>query len=199
MPDVRGIIFDLDGTLVDSRLDFDAMRRDMGLPVGIPILEALESVPDGAARDRMLQIMHDHEVRGADASTLIDGVVEFLSHIEQLGIVSAVLTRNSRPSALRTLQRWNLSFSQVVTREDAPPKPDPAGVRLIADRWQIPSHQIVVVGDYLFDLQAGRKAGSRCVLFAQGECPAFASEADFILRDFRQAAALLEKMVTDDK
>lgn len=199
MPDVRGIIFDLDGTLVDSRLDFDAMRRDMGLPNGMPILEGLALVPPGPERDRMLQIMHEHEVRGADESTLIDGVLEFLDHLEGLGIASAVLTRNSRASALRTLQRWNLSFSHVVAREDAIPKPDPAGVLLIAQRWGIPAHQIVVIGDYLFDLQAGRRAGSRCVLFARGERPPFASEADFLLRDFRHAADLLQTLVTDGK
>jgi len=38
---IRGIIFDLDGTLADSQLDFDAMRREMELPLGLPILEAL--------------------------------------------------------------------------------------------------------------------------------------------------------------
>ena len=47
MPQIRGIIFDMDGTLVDSRLDYDAIRREMGLPAGMPILEGLEQVPDG--------------------------------------------------------------------------------------------------------------------------------------------------------
>ena len=51
MAQVRGIIFDLDGTLVDSRLDFDAMRHEMGLPTGIPILEGLAAIPDGLDRE----------------------------------------------------------------------------------------------------------------------------------------------------
>ena len=161
MPDVRGIIFDLDGTLVDSRLDFDAMRQEMGLPLKMPILEGLSTVPDGPERDRMLEIMRKHEQRGADESTLFDGVIEFLRHIEDRGILSAVLTRNSRETAMRTLDRWNLSFSHVVTREDAPPKPDPAGVHLIAQRWGLLPHQIVVIGDYLFDLLAVAVSCSR--------------------------------------
>ena len=198
MPGARGIIFDLDGTLVDSRLDFDAMRREMGLPVGVPILEGLANVPDGPERDRMLAVMRNHELRGADESRPFDGVIEFLSHLEERGIPSAVLTRNSRESAERTLHRWKLSFSQIVTREDAPPKPDPAGVHLIADRWGLPPHQLVVIGDYLFDPQAGRRAGTRSVLFAPGECPEFANEADFVLRDFRHAVDLLNQLVTDD-
>lgn len=199
MPDVRGVVFDLDGTLVDSRLDFDAMRYEMGLPVGVPILEGLSVIPVGPERDRMLAIMRSHELRGADESRPFDGVIEFLRHLDERGIPSAVLTRNSRESALRTLHRWDLSFSQIVTREDAPPKPDPAGVRLIAARWGLPSHQLVVIGDYLFDLQAGRRAGARSVLFAPGDDPDFADEADFILRDFRQAVELLNQLITDDK
>ena len=199
MPEVRGIIFDLDGTLVDSRLDFDAMRHEMGLPTGVPILEGLASIPNGPERDRMLDVLRTHELRGADESVLFEGVIEFLSHINDRGISSAVLTRNSRETTERTLKRWGLSFSQIVTREDAPPKPDPAGVKLIAERWSLSAHQIIVIGDYLFDLQAGKRAGMRSVLFAPGEPPSFASEADFILRDFREAVELLEKLTTGDE
>jgi HAD superfamily hydrolase (TIGR01509 family) len=199
MPQVRGIIFDMDGTLVDSRLDFDAMRLEMGLPAGVPILEGLASIPDGPERDRMLEVMHWHELRGADESVPFEGVIEFLSHINDRGIVSAVLTRNSRASTERTLNRWGLYFSQIVTREDAPPKPDPSGNRLIADRWGLPVHQIIVIGDYLFDLQAGKRAGMRSVLFAPDETPTYADEADFILRDFRVAVEMLEKLADGDE
>ena len=199
MPQVRGIIFDLDGTLVDSRLDFDAMRHEMGLPAGVPILEGLANIPDGQVRDRMLEVLRTHELRGADESVLFEGVLEFLSHVNHVGISTAVLTRNSRETTERTLNRWGLSFSQIVTREDAPPKPDPAGVRLIARRWGLPTHQIIVIGDYLFDLQADRRAGMRSVLFAPNETPTFANEADFILRDFREAVKLLDQLATGDE
>jgi len=199
MPQVRGIIFDMDGTLVDSRLDYDAIRREMGLPHGVPILEALALTPDGHSRDQMLATMHKHELRGADEAILYDGVVEFLSHIGERGISTAVLTRNSRESTERTFSRLKLSFSQIITREDAPPKPDPAGVKMIADRWGLPTVEIVVIGDYLYDLQAGRRAGTRSVLFAPDEIPHFASEADFILRDFREAVSLLDLLHEGDE
>ena len=191
---VRGIIFDMDGTLVDSRLDFDAMRRDMGLPKSVPILEALSAVPDGPDRDRMLAVLRNHELRGADEAVIFEGVIDFLKHVQQLGILAAVLTRNSRESAERTLRRLNLSFSQIVTREDAPPKPHPAGMQMIAEGWALPVHQIIVIGDYLFDLQAGRHAGMRSVLFAPNELPDFATEADFVLRHFREAIPLLNQL-----
>ena len=198
MPPVHGIIFDMDGTLVDSRLDFDAMRHEMGLPVGTPILEALAVAPEGAAREQMLRTMQIHELRGADEAVLFEGVIEFLHHIDRRGIPAAVLTRNSRESTDRTLNRLNLSFSQVVTREDAPPKPDPAGVQLIAERWGLPTCEVIVIGDYLFDLQAGRRAGMRSVLYAPEQIPDYANEADFVLRHFRDAVSLLNELQRGD-
>lgn len=199
MARVRGIIFDMDGTLVDSRLDFDAMRFEMGITTQTPILEAISATAHGPERDRMLATMRRHELRGADEAVLFDGVLEFLDHINQSGISAAVLTRNSRESTDRTLGRLNLSFSQVVTREDAPPKPDPAGVQMIANRWGFPVDEVIVIGDYLFDLQAGRKAGMRSILFAPAELPHFAGEADFVLRHFREAIALLTMLHASDE
>src|SRR5258706_15978924 len=48
MHNIRGLIFDLDGTLVDSRLDFDLMRQEMELPAG-PILEGFAALPPAQA------------------------------------------------------------------------------------------------------------------------------------------------------
>lgn len=194
MPRIRGIIFDMDGTLVDSKLDFDAMRSDMGLPSGMPILEAIAEIPEGPTRDRMLSIMRTHELRGADAAELFEGVAEFLSRLEAQGIVAAILTRNSRETTERTLNRLRLNFSIVVTREDAPPKPDPTGVRMIARHWNFEPHEMLVIGDYVFDLHAGRNAGIRSVLFAPNELPTFVDDADYVLRHFHHAPALLDAL-----
>lgn len=198
MAPVRGIIFDMDGTLVDSRLDYHAMRSEMGLPLGVPILESLTATPAGPNRDRMLEVMRLHELRGADDAVLFEGVLDFLSHLAERDIAAGLLTRNSRECTDRTLARLNLNFSHVVTRDDAPPKPDPAGVCMIAASWGLSPGEIIVIGDYLFDLQAGRSAGMRSVLFAPGDLPHFATEADYVLRDFREAAILLEQLHASD-
>lgn len=199
MPRVRGIIFDMDGTLVDSKLDYDAIRRDMGLSQEAPILESLLAQPEGPMRDLMHQAMHRHELAGADEAVLFDGVLEFLSHIDECGIKSAILTRNSRETTDRTLSRLNLSFTHVITRDDAPPKPDPTGVMWIVEQWGLPVSDVIVIGDYLFDLHLGRNAGMRSVLFAPNEIPYFSSEADFILRHFNEAAALLSVLHASDE
>lgn len=192
-----GIIFDLDGTLVDSGLDFEAIRRDMGLPSRTPILEAMEKTPPGEELERMRAVLRTHELRSAHGATLFDGVPEFLDWIDRRGWPRAILTRNSRECTQIVLDRLDLKFSCVLTREDAKPKPDPEGLLAICRQWNLPSADVVFCGDYLFDLQAGRNAGMRTMLFAPGELPDFAHLADLVLRSFRSAIEQVERFVSN--
>ncbi len=190
---LHGMIFDLDGTLVDSGLDFEAIRRDMGLPVGMPILETLDQIPAGSEKERMLEVLHQHELTGAARATLYDGVRDFLEWLDRRGISRAVLTRNSRESTEIVLDRLGLQFEMALTREDAPPKPDPTGLLTICGVWQIQPAHVLFCGDYVFDLEAGSRAGTRTMLFAPRELPEFARHADHVLRSFRDAAALIDR------
>src|SRR3954470_20937385 len=95
---LRGVIFDLDGTLVDSGLDFDAIRREMSLPVGVPILEALAEIAPGQRLDDCLQILHRHERAGAERAAVMPGARELLDALRERGLEQGLLTRNSRHS-----------------------------------------------------------------------------------------------------
>ena len=190
---LHGVIFDLDGTLVDSALDFDAIRRDMGLPSGMPILESLNQIPAGSEKDQMLEVLRRHELNGATRATLYDGVREFLEWLDQREICRAVLTRNSRESTEIVLDRLDLCFEMALTREDAPPKPDPTGLLTICDAWDLQPAHVLFCGDYVFDLEAGSRAGMTTMLFAPRELPDFARQADHVLRSFRDAADLFNR------
>ena len=190
---LHGMIFDLDGTLVDSGQDFEAIRRDMGLPAGMPILESLDQIPAGSKKERMLEILRQHEMDGASRATLYDGVREFLEWLDRRGISRAVLTRNSRESTEIALERLGLQFEMALTREDAPPKPDPTGLLTICGVWQIQPTHVLFCGDYVFDLEAGSRAGTRTMLFAPCELPEFARQAEHVLRSFCDASALIDR------
>ena len=97
---IRGAIFDLDGTLVDSGLDFDQMRREMNLAPGLPLLEAIEQLP-AAHAERCWAILAEHELAGARRSTLYPGVREFVHALEVRGLRRAIFTRNSRRDRAR--------------------------------------------------------------------------------------------------
>jgi HAD superfamily hydrolase (TIGR01549 family) len=191
---VRGVIFDLDGTLIDSALDFDQMRSDMAFAPGQFILETLESLPEGARKDRCREILHGHEYRGAMGATLMPGARELVEELARLGIPQAILTRNSRAMTELALGRLKLQFSQVITREDAPPKPDPTGLLDICRAWNVDVADVVFVGDFQFDLYAGRRAGIATILYAPAELPDYAHEADFLVRHLVEIRSVLAEL-----
>ena len=162
-----GFIFDLDGTLVDSHLDFDAMRREMGLPAGKPILEALERMDEIEAA-RCSEILKRHELNGAAKSTIMPGVRDFLKILDSRNMLRAVVTRNSRSTAEAMFARCSLRFDVVITREDGPAKPDPWAIQHICHLWGVDPNRVVVIGDFHFDIEAGQRAGASTVFFTRG-------------------------------
>ena len=162
---IDGIIFDLDGTLLDSGLNFDLMRQEMGLPPGRPILESLAELPESDLA-RCHTILHRHELDGAERAVPLPGVTEFLEELERRGVRRAIVTRNSRPITQAMLAKLPVSFDPVITREDGPIKPDPWAVHTICRAWQVSPQRVVMIGDYWFDIACGRAGGARTVLYA---------------------------------
>lgn len=155
----KGLIFDLDGTLVDSRLDFDLMRQEIGIPKGLPILEYLEQSLDSALIKKGYEVVHRHELEGAKRATLMPGVIELLMELKRKEIPMGVLTRNSREVTELTLNRLSLPIDEVLTRDDCLPKPHPEGLLKFAKNWNKRPDELAYVGDFLFDYQTAKAAG----------------------------------------
>jgi HAD superfamily hydrolase (TIGR01509 family) len=162
----RAVIFDLDGTLTEPILDFDAIRADIGLPPGLPILEQLELL-DAAPRARAEAIMLRHERDAIARATLADGCADLLGHLAAMEIPIAILTRNVREVVDTFARTFAFRFHAVFTREDGPPKPSPAGVFALCRSMGVAPAETLAVGDYKFDVIAGRSAGCRTVLVSR--------------------------------
>jgi HAD superfamily hydrolase (TIGR01509 family) len=189
----RAIIFDLDGTITLPILDFDVIRREIGLPTHprTPVLEALgQMTPE--ARAAAEAILLRHEEAAARSSELQDGAAEVIAAIRKRGIPVALLTRNSRLSAETVLARHGLAVDCVYTREDGPVKPAPDSVLAICRKFGAAPRDAWVIGDYLFDLQAGNAAGATTVLIiGDGPVPEYAAQAVHVIRSLRELPGLL--------
>ena len=161
---VEAVIFDLDGTLLHTELDFDLIRRQIGISTG-PILEALGHMPD-ADRHRAMKILDEHEAKAAGQARLNDHAPAVFEVLAQRGIKTALLTRNSRASVQTAMDRHDLKFDFVCSREDLAGKikPSPEPVLAICAVLDVRPAEALMVGDYLFDLQSANSAGARSVL-----------------------------------
>lgn len=163
-PAPRAVIFDLDGTLAESALDFDAIRAEIGLSPGLPILEQLADATP-AERARAEVIIRRHERTAIAGATLTDGCADLLGHLAAREIPIGILTRNNREVVESFARAFAFRFAAVYTREDGPHKPAPDGVLALCEKLGSRPEETLTVGDYKFDVEAGRRAGCRTVLF----------------------------------
>lgn len=184
------LIFDLDGTLTEPVLDFDRIRGEIGLAPG-PILETLAEL-DPAARARGHSILSRHEAAAAESAVARSGAREALDWLRGRHHKLAILTRNNRLSALRTLARLQIRVDGLVTRDDAPIKPSPDGILKAARDLGVDPCEGWMIGDYLFDIQAGRAAGCRTILLAADKTPPYADLADHVIGGLAELVLLLD-------
>jgi HAD superfamily hydrolase (TIGR01549 family) len=175
------VIFDMDGTITRPFLDFARIRAEIGL--GEPLLESMLGLPPGPGRDRAFSILERFEEDAAERSELNDEAREVLAFLDRRGIPTGLVTRNSRLSARRVLEKHDLRFGVVMTREDAPAKPRPEPLWIICERFGIPPADALMVGDFRLDIVAGRAAGTRTALLTNGRDASFLPEAppDYVL------------------
>ncbi|MGO4998182.1 HAD family hydrolase [Oceanisphaera sp. W20_SRM_FM3] len=179
--DIRGVIFDLDGTLAHSNPDFVGLRAELGMAPGEDILAYVDSLDDEAARSIATDIVHDYEIRSSRTATWVDGAQELIACLRAKSLPLAILTRNIPEAAQMTIDRLGIDIDLVLTRHDAQPKPHPEGIQLICQQWQLAPADILYVGDYLFDLQTAQNAGSRCALYFPDAIPDYAQDADLLV------------------
>jgi phosphoglycolate phosphatase len=176
---IRLTVFDLDGTLVDSKLDLclavNHALRSLGLPER-SLEEVAGFVGEGAARlveravaprvdltERALAAWWDHyQVHLLDHTVLFPGVGELL---QAAPFAMAVHTNKPGTLARRILSGLHVldRFVEVVGGDEAPRKPDPAGIRAILQRQGVRPEDAALVGDSLVDLATARAVPVRFV------------------------------------
>ncbi len=174
LKDVKHWVFDMDGTLTVAVHDFAAIRRALDIPAQDDILTHLNGLPAHEAQAKHAWLL-EHERELALASTPAPGAVELVRELAARGCRLGVLTRNARELAHITLEAIGLApfFApqDVLGRDNAAHKPDPDGLLQLARAWEVEPSQMVMVGDYRFDLDCGRAAGSKTVLVNVPENP----------------------------
>lgn len=188
---ISGFIFDLDGTLIESQLDFVWLRAQLNCPADQDLLAYVEALPETRKLEAQ-SIIEQHEHDDAQQAALLPGAQTLLNRLPQQR--TAIVTRNSKRAANLKLSNNQVQVNQLITREDAAPKPAPDALQQVARQWQLAEHQCIYVGDYLYDVQAANNAGMTSCLYAplnDGPLPHYSGEADIVIRHLDE---LLERL-----
>ena len=175
------VIFDLDGTLTRPVLDFDVIRAEIGVTDG-PLLEAIQRM-NADQQERAMGILEHYEEDAARRSTLHDGAAQTLAALRENGLGVAILTRNARRWAEVVIQRHSLEIDALRTRDDGAIKPSPAPLLWLCKELHADPARSWMVGDYRFDLECGRSAGTGTILMiGEAAVPPYADMADHVIR-----------------
>jgi len=213
----RAVLFDLDGTLIDSLPDLVAAVNRMlagwdRAPLSAEAVKAL--VGGGAAilveqaflttggpvdlpvEDLLRRFMADYEPRSAESTRPWPAVIETLTRLKDSGLALAVCTNKPSGATKVVLAKLGLAhfFDAVVGANDTPAlKPDPIHIQVILDSLGVTADQAVMVGDSYNDIAAARAAGvpTVAVSFGYAHGPVAELGANRIIDDYRELPALL--------
>lgn len=185
---MKGIIFDLDGTLISSKIDFLGMKRNIislleskGIPEGllspnettVEILRKAENVwgerPEEERREilRMVEGMMDEaEIDALPTVVEVEGASEALKRLKMMGLRLAVLTRGHRTYALKALEKTGMLdyFDTILARGETPePKPSPVALIHATAMMGLKPEEVLLVGDHRIDMECAERAGCRFI------------------------------------
>ncbi|MFQ3197458.1 MAG: HAD superfamily hydrolase (TIGR01549 family) [Paraglaciecola sp.] len=190
---IKGFIFDLDGTLLTSTLNFRLLREMLNCPLGSDILSFISTLTK-EQQVNASQLIYQHEIQDAQSARWIEGAEQLVELLVNKQLPLAIVTRNCRAAAQLKIQRNQLNISTILTREDAPAKPDPSALLRIAKQWQLDPQDLAYVGDYEYDVQAANRSGMMSCLYTAQHMPvpAYAHQADWVFSHFSQFCAAID-------
>lgn len=206
-PSLCGVVFDMDGVVIDShpahRLAWKNFLHSVGRDTSDDELDFIlegrkradilkhflgELAPQQIAEygNRKDELLQKHRT----AIQPMPGLVDFLSQLSEAGIPTAVATSASRRRAFGTLDELGLTacFRAIVTGDDVTAgKPDPAIYQLAAERMQESPQRLLAVEDAASGVKSARAAGMRCLGLAPSRRASLlcAAGAEFVVPDFR--------------
>jgi phosphoglycolate phosphatase-like HAD superfamily hydrolase len=192
-PKLRGVVFDVDGTLcLPQNHMFKAMREALQIPKSTDILDHIKSLAsDPSAQQRAITAVKDIERDAMTEQTPQPGLQELMTYLDRRKIPKALCTRNFLDPVRHLLDTFlpDVKFEPIITRETegVRPKPSPEGIWVCARSWGLggedgvraedvlerAKHELrgglIMVGDSIDDLVAGRRAGAATVLLVNEE------------------------------
>ncbi|KAL5585037.1 hypothetical protein FOVSG1_014426 [Fusarium oxysporum f. sp. vasinfectum] len=203
-PSLRGVVFDMDGTLCEPQTYmFKEMRDVLGITKTTDILEHIDTLPK-SEQGTALESIRNIEREAMKTQTPQPGLMTLMAYLDANAIPKAICTRNFDVPVQNLMEKFleGSRFHPIVTRDFRPPKPDPAGILHIAKNWGLHGESgegdasgLIMVGDSIDDMTAGRMAGAATVLLVNDVNRALAEHAhtDLVITTLDELVDILEQ------
>lgn len=207
-PDI--VLFDIDGTLLDTRefilaaFEHALLTVGAAIParpflaeqVGRPLDQVYGELAAPALAPHLCEIHRAFQLENLDLAVVFPGVADVLGRLAHAGVTMAAVTSRSRRTSTRTLELAGIAgwFAAVVSGEDAPAiKPDPAPLKMAIELARAKAGRAVMVGDTGHDVLAGKRIGALTVaaLYGFGPSSALAAGPDHTIEDIVELPAII--------
>ncbi|MEN6410488.1 MAG: HAD family hydrolase [Anaerolineaceae bacterium] len=210
---LQAVCFDLDGTLVDSmdmhmttlcqmlknELGMDRDPEEMKIYTGIPTRDILAEIVPADQVDHFAALWLEYELPVRPELKLFPGISERLANLKNAGLRLGVVTSQNRTELALFRKQLGLEDCMdiwISSDDTAHPKPAADPVLAAAGQFDCPPQEIVMIGDTIFDLQAGKAAGARAGAAFWGfarEKEMLAEQPDFVFRTVQDLDQLISQ------
>lgn len=149
-------ILDMDGTVFESYLDWQFIREKLKIKKGGDILK--EIYRDNQVDKERLETLEAYEKENTQKTVPIKGIKEFLTRLKNKQIPTALVTNNNTENTDFLLEKFNLDFDLVITRDLNLWKPEPDALLYAMKKYGSAPGETVSIGDSIYDVRASRRA-----------------------------------------
>ncbi len=189
---LAAVLFDLDGTLIDTAPDFHLLLNQMRQELGLPALDfhtvrpwvsegaafimrqgLADLGPDPATLEHLTNLFLDRYADNpAQGSSLFPGFLPLLQLLEANQLPWGIVTNKRRRFCAPLLAALNIKAGCCICPDDVrKTKPDPEGLQLAAKNLRVLAEDCLYVGDHVRDIEAGRNAGMKTAVACWGYIP----------------------------
>jgi len=190
---LKGVIFDMDGTVVDVTYDWNQIRAELNSQ-GKPILFYLKSLEEPKKSEKW-KVLEKYEREATEKARLKPGMRGFLCLLNQKAIKKALVTNNSQKNVSFLLERFNLEFDCVIARESGLWKPSGAPFQAALEKLGLKKEECCVVGDSHFDIKAAEEAGIPNVFILNEDKERFVSMNTEVFSSVEQLMKRIERLL----
>ncbi len=187
------LIFDMDGTLIQSDIDYmgvrdglrellkDIVSKEEYFEIEGTIYTILELVqlikdkdPSNRLHEKAWKMVENHELEGYEKAFVEKDVVNSLEELKNAGHILVIYTNNSRKLTDYALEKYNFNhlFEYVLTRDDVTnSKPNPEGIYKLMEKFQKNEETTVFIGDSWVDAETALNADIDFIYFGSEGAP----------------------------